>query len=88
MFNENADEINAEMFLDAECVYCKKPNCLDPICKYKEIRNYAKTGLAHEDNQEYLIDALEHIQLLTEFLICFDKPKETPKPRVCRMRGN
>jgi hypothetical protein len=40
-------DINAEMFLDSECVYCKSEKCINPICKYKELRNFAKTGLAH-----------------------------------------
>jgi len=62
-------DVNEEMFLDPECVYCKKSGCMDPICKYKEIRNLAKTGLAHEENQDYLLSALESIELLTEFLL-------------------
>lgn len=66
--------INAEMFLDPECVYCKKAECLNPECKYKEIRNFAKTALAHEDNHDYLIAGLEQIELLTEFLICGKHP--------------
>ena len=66
--------INAEMFLDQECVYCKQSDCLDPLCKYKEIRNFAKTALANEDNSDYLIAALEQIELLTEFLICDRNP--------------
>lgn len=71
MINEEVDSytINSEMFLDPECVYCKNVDCLDPLCKYKEIKNYARTALANEDNSDYLIAALEKIELLTEFLI-------------------
>jgi hypothetical protein len=58
-----------KIFLDPECVYCKNEGCFNPACKYKEIRNLAKTALEYPDNQQYLLRALEEIKLLTEFLI-------------------
>jgi len=58
-----------EVFIDPECVYCGDVECFNPDCKYKEIRNFAKTALQHPDNQQYLISALEKIMTFTDFLI-------------------
>jgi len=57
-----------DVFIDHECVFCGDTECFNPDCKYKELRNFAKTALDHSDDPQYLIKALEKIMAMTDFL--------------------